>query len=94
MATILPEDEATAIFTRLFEALARRMGKRLSAGSRADIAWACALLSHSGEELDDLFEDAPPLQPPPQQARPARDYSTVPLEVSDWKAEQRRRSER
>lgn len=94
MATILPEDEAAAILTRLFDSLARRMGKRLSAGSREDIRRACALLANAGDELDDLFEDAPPLQPPREERRPAREYTTRPLEVDEWKAEQRRRPDR
>lgn len=77
-----PTDEAAQILTRLFEALARRSGKTLNERSRADIARACELLSHAGEELDDLLEDLPP----PVERRTAREYATVTLpEVERWK---------
>jgi hypothetical protein len=82
-----PQDEAAQIFTRLFEALARRSGKTLNARSRADIARACELLSHAGQDLSDLLDDLPP-------PRPAREYSTVsfevPPEVDRWRVERER----
>lgn len=56
-------DEAAAILARVFEALARQNGKTLSAATRADIGRACELLTSAGEELDDLFEDLPPVAP-------------------------------
>jgi len=78
-----PTDEAAQIFTRLFEALARRSGKTLNERSRADIARACELLSHAGAELDDLLDELPPAP------RPRAEYTTVdftvPPEVKDWK---------
>lgn len=90
---ISPQDEAAQILTRLFEALARRSGKTLNERSRADIARACELLSHSGQELDDLLDELPPAPPKPQPPayRPAREYATQVLpEVERWK-EQRQR---
>jgi hypothetical protein len=83
-----PVNEASQIFTRLFEALARRSGKTLNVRSRADITRACELLSHAGQELDDLLDDMPP-------PRPVNDYATVsfekvPPEVRQWR-EQRER---
>lgn len=82
-----PTDEAAQILTRLFEALARRTGKTLNARSKADIARACELLSHAGEELDDLLDEVPP--------PPRREYSTVsfevPPEVERWRGQQKER---
>jgi hypothetical protein len=52
-----PQAEATAILTRLLEALARASGKTLNERSRADISRACELLSHAGAELDELLTD-------------------------------------
>ncbi len=85
-------DEAAQIFTRLFEALARRSGKTLNTRSRDDIKRACELLAHAGAELDDLLDELPPAMPParPPQHRPARDYTTMPIEVERWREEQRR----
>jgi hypothetical protein len=78
-----PVNEAAQIFTRLFEALARRSGKTLNVRSRADITRACELLSHAGQELEDLLDELPP--------RPAREYATQVLpEVERWR-EQRGR---
>jgi hypothetical protein len=80
-----PTVEAAQILTRLFEALARQNHKTLNARSRADIARACELLSHSGEALSDLLDDMPP---------PRTEYSTVsfevPPEVEQWREERRR----
>ena len=56
-------DEAAQILTRIFEAICRLNHKTLSAGTKADIGRACALLANAGAELDDLFEDLPPLAP-------------------------------
>jgi hypothetical protein len=70
MSSIAPQDEAAAIFVRLFESLARASGKTLRSTTRNDIARACELLSQSGQEydlLDDLLEHTPP----------RRDYATV-----------------
>lgn len=53
-------EEAAAILTRVFEALARQSDKTLSASTRADIGRACELLSTAGEELDALLDDLPP----------------------------------
>lgn len=78
-----PITEAAQILTRLFEALARQNRKTLNARSRADIARACELLSHSGQELDDLLDELP--QP---ERRPAQEYATQVLpEVRQWKAQ-------
>jgi hypothetical protein len=63
-----PAEEAAQIFTRVFEALARRSGKTLSQTTRADITRACELLANGGEELDELFEDLPPRRSPGEQA--------------------------
>jgi hypothetical protein len=77
-----PQDEAAQIFTRLLEALARLNRKTLNARSRADIARACELLSHAGQDLSDLLDDLPP-------PRPANEYATVsfevPPEVRQWR---------
>lgn len=57
-------DEAAAILTRTFEALARTCGKTLSAKTRADIARACELLS-AGDDYEELLDDllsAPPIR--------------------------------
>ena len=79
-----PVTEAAQILTRLLEALARRSGKTLNARSKADITRACELLSHAGEELDDLLDELPP-------PRPRNEFSTVsfevPPEVGRWKAQ-------
>lgn len=86
-----PQDEAAQILIRLFEALARRSGKTLNQRSRADIARACELLSHAGEELDDLLDELPPAPRPAPEHRPAREYATQVLpEVERWR-EQRGR---
>lgn len=58
-----PQDEAAAILTRLFEALARVNNKTLNARTRADIARACELLSHAGADLGDLFDELPRATP-------------------------------
>jgi len=80
-------DEAAQILTRMFEALARQNRKTLNARSRADIKRACELLASAGAELDDLLDELPPAPEP----RPARDYTTMPIEVERWK--ERRRTE-
>lgn len=82
-----PVSEAAQILTRLFEALARRSGKTLNQRSRADIARACELLASAGDELSDLLDELPPQAPParPPEHRPARDYTTMPLEVERWR---------
>lgn len=85
-----PVTEAAQILTRLFEALARRSGKTLNARSREDIKRACELLASAGEELDDLLDELPPPARPPEM-RPARDYTTMPIEVERWRE---RRDER
>lgn len=93
---MLPSDEAAEIFIRLFEALARRSGKTLNERSRADIRRACELLSHAGDELDDLLDELPPPAPRVSlgEARPAREYATQVLpEVERWKAQRRRETE-
>jgi hypothetical protein len=75
-----PTVEAAQILTRLLESICRLNRKTLNARSRADIARACELLSHSGEALSDLLDDLPP---------PRTEYSTVsfevPPEVERWK---------
>ena len=76
-----PTDEAATILIRMFEALARQIGKTLNARSRADIKRACELIAGAGAELDDLFDD----RPPPPEMRPARDYTTMPIEVERWR---------
>jgi hypothetical protein len=81
-----PTEEAAAIFTRIFEALARQNGKTLSAGTRAGIGRACELLTHAGEELDALLEDlpTPPRRSPGEAAiEPGWD------EFERWRAERR-----
>lgn len=55
-------DEAAAIITRTLEALARQVGKTLSAKTRADLARACELLA-AGDDYDELLEDL--LEQPP-----------------------------
>ena len=55
-------DEAAAILTRTFEALARQLGKTLSTKTRADIARACELLA-AGDDYDELLVDL--LEQPP-----------------------------
>lgn len=54
-------EEAAAIFTRLFEVLARQSGKTLSQKTRTDLARACELLAAGDdyEELDDLLSTPP-----------------------------------
>lgn len=54
-----PTEEATAILTRVFEALARANGKTLNARTRADIGRACELLASAGSELTELLDDMP-----------------------------------
>lgn len=54
-----PVDEAAAILTRVFEALARASGKTLNARTRADIERACELLASAGAELGDLLDEVP-----------------------------------
>jgi hypothetical protein len=81
-----PTVEAAQILTRLLESICRLNRKTLNARSRADIARACELLSHSGEALSDLLDDLPP---------PRTEYSTVsfdatPPEVARWKAQRER----
>jgi hypothetical protein len=82
-----PADKAAQILTRLFEAICRLNRKTLNARSRDDIKRACALLSSAGEELDDLLDELPPPRPP--EHRPARDYTTMPIEVEQWRKERR-----
>jgi hypothetical protein len=55
--SIPPADEASAILTRLLNALARPQGKRLSAASQADVQRLCELLMYGGEELDTALDD-------------------------------------
>ena len=85
---IAPTEEAAQILTRLFESLARRTGKTLNERGRADVRRACELLSHAGEQYTDLLDDLPD---PPPRTRPARDYTTMPIEVERWRE---RRDER
>jgi hypothetical protein len=80
-------EEATAIFIRLFESLARRSGATLKPSTRADIARACELLS-TGRDDYDLLDDlltTPPRATPGERA--ARDFAAVPAEVERWRAE-------
>lgn len=83
-----PTDEAAQILTRLFESLARRAGKTLNERGRADVRRACELLSQGGQEYTDLLDDLPDPQP---RVRPARDYTTMPIEVEKWREERERR---
>ena len=77
-----PTEEASEILIRLLESLARKTGRTLNERGRADVRRACELLSHSGEQFEDLLDELPP----PPERRPAREYSTVPLpEVERWK---------
>ena len=80
--SILPQDEAAQILTRLFEALARQSGKTLNARSREDIKRACELLSNASAELDDLLDDLPPPKP---KTTPAERWAAVPAEVERWR---------
>lgn len=83
-----PVDEAAQILTRLLESLARRTGKTLNERGRANVRRACELLSHAGEQYTDLLDDLPEPQP---RTRPARDYTTMPIEVEKWREERDRR---
>jgi hypothetical protein len=70
MSSIAPQEEAAAIFVRLFESLDRASGKTLKSTTRNDIARACELLTQRAggyDLLDDLLQHTPP----------RRDYSTV-----------------
>nr|ALS90793.1 H-NS histone family [uncultured bacterium] len=89
-----PTDEAAQILTRMFEALARQIGKTLNARSRADIKRACELLASAGAELDDLLDELPPAAaaPAPERQR-ARDYTTMPIEVERWREQRRTNDE-
>jgi hypothetical protein len=87
---MLPTNEAAEIFIRMFEALARRSGKTLNTRSRADITRACELLASAGAELDDLLDELPP---PAPERRPARDYTTMPIEVERWREQRRTNDE-
>lgn len=57
-----PTEEAAAILTRVFEALARQNGKTLSRTTRADIGRACELLT-TRDDLEELLDDLPPAAP-------------------------------
>jgi hypothetical protein len=72
-----PQQEAAEIFLRVFNALARASGKRLSAAMATDVRRACELLGGVGDELDAALEDAPRASPGEQ---------AVPVEVERWKA--------
>jgi hypothetical protein len=82
-----PTEEAAAILIRLFEAICRLNRKTLNTRSRDDIRRACELLSSAGDELDDLLDELPPPRPPEHRA--ARDYTTMPIEVEQWRKERR-----
>ena len=77
-----PTDEAAAILTRVFEALARANGKTLNARTRADSSRACELLASAGSEFSELLDDLP--RTTPGEAVAAREYATVPPEVERW----------
>lgn len=49
-------EKAAVILTRTFEALARQLGKTLSAKTRADLTRACELLA-DGDNYDELLVD-------------------------------------
>lgn len=73
-----PTEEAAAVFTRIFEALARQNGKTLSARTRDDIEHACSLLSNAAADLD-VLDDLP---------EPARRVSPVDADpdFQRWRA--------
>ena len=52
-------EEAAAILTRVFEALARANGKTLNTRTRADIGRACELLASAGSDLTELLDELP-----------------------------------
>lgn len=62
MASITASEEAAAILTRTFEALARQAGKTLSRKTRDDLTRACELLA-AGDSYDELLVDL--LEQPP-----------------------------
>jgi hypothetical protein len=79
-------EEATAIFVRLFESLARANGKTLKPSTRQDIARACELLANANDDLD-LLDD---LLSTPARTTPGERAvyeHTVPPEVQRWRME-------
>ncbi len=63
MTILTPADEASALLTRLLNALARQSGKRLSAASQADVQRLVELLMYGGDELDTALDDLDEVAP-------------------------------
>lgn len=86
-------EEAAAIFTRTLEALARQVGKTLSAKTRADLARACELLS-AGDDYTDLLDDLLTAPPPIRSERVTQSFEYGDPEFERWRKQRREEEER